>query len=183
MKISMRSRYKVLNPDGIYFITSSIVNWIPVFTSDKYYSIIIENLKFYQKNEGLKIFAYVLLNNHFHLIVSCKELIKMMQSFKKFTAKEIINNLKEDGKTNLLLKFHQLKKSYKTTSSHQIWQEGYFPKEMISIIELRQKIDYMHLNPIRKGYVKNPEDWVYSSATDYLTNRKGLIELDINLLG
>jgi putative transposase len=89
----MRSNYKILNQKGVYFVTSTIVDWIPVFTSSKYFSILIDNLKFYQKNNRLKIYAYVILNNHFHLIVSNENLSKTIQSFKKYTAKQIIENL------------------------------------------------------------------------------------------
>ena len=51
-----------------------------------------------------------------------------MQSLKKYTAKEIIDNLTKDGKTNILNRFKFAKKDYKTTSIHQVWQEGFMPK-------------------------------------------------------
>ncbi len=80
----MRSRLKILTDDGIYFVTSTIINWIPVFSSDKYYSIIIDALNFYKRNKDLKIYSYVILDNHFHLIVSHKDLSLIMQSLKIF---------------------------------------------------------------------------------------------------
>ncbi|MDQ3020065.1 MAG: hypothetical protein M3R36_05785 [Bacteroidota bacterium] len=42
---------------------------------------------------------------------------------------------------------------------------------------LKQKIVYIHNNPVRKGFVKNPEDWKYSSVVDYLTDKKGLLDI------
>ena len=72
----MRTRYKVIDDEGYYFVTSSIVEMIPVFTNEKYFQILIDSFKFCQKEKGLKIFFYVLLDNHFHLITSGKEYIK-----------------------------------------------------------------------------------------------------------
>ena len=66
----MRSRYKITDQDGIYFITSTIVEWLPVFTNLPYFQIIIDSLKFCIKSKALKLYAYVILDNHFHLIVS-----------------------------------------------------------------------------------------------------------------
>jgi putative transposase len=177
----MRSRYKIGCSESTFFVTSTIVDWIPIFTSEKYYSIIINNIKFYQSNYNLTIFAYVILENHFHLIISNKNISKTIQSLKKYTAKEIIENLRNDGRTDILKKFELARKNYKTTSKHQIWQEGFHPKEIFTGKELWQKIKYIHMNPVRKGLVEKPEDWKYSSAVDYLTDEKGLIDLELSL--
>jgi len=106
-------------------------------------------------------------------------LSKTIQSFKKYTAKQIIENLVNDGNLELLKKFEYAKKDYKVTSKHQVWQKGFFPKEILTQEALNQKLEYIHMNPVMKGYVEFPEDWIYSSAGDYLLNRKGLIDLDL----
>lgn len=91
----MRSRDKITDQDGIYFITSTIVEWLPVFTSLTYFQIIINSLKFCIKNKALKLYAYVILDNHFHLIVPGLQLSKNIQDFKKF--------LLEGGNISLVL--------------------------------------------------------------------------------
>ena len=68
----MRDRYKILEENGIYFVTSTIIEWIPIFTQKVYFDIVIETLKFCKKNKGLQLYAYVIMDNHFHLIVSSK---------------------------------------------------------------------------------------------------------------
>ena len=178
----MRSRLKILTDDGIYFVTSTIINWIPVFSSDKYYSIIIDALNFYKRNKDLKIYSYVILDNHFHLIVSHKDLSLIMQSFKKYSAKMIINNLQDEGKIEILKIFEKERRMYQDRNYHKVWQDSFYPKEIASIEILRQKIEYIHLNPVRKGFVNNAIDWKYSSAIDYLSEKKGLIEIDRTLM-
>jgi REP element-mobilizing transposase RayT len=177
----MRSSYKILNPEGVYFVTSTIVDWIPIFTSPKYFSILIDNFKFYQLHNNLKIYSYVILENHFHMIVSNNNLSKTMQSLKKYTAKEIIENLVKDGKRDILNKLELAKKDYKTTSIHQVWQEGFMPKEILTPKELNQKMEYVHMNPVKRGLVELPEQWIYSSACDYLADKNGLIDIDFSL--
>ncbi|CAN5598436.1 hypothetical protein BH10BAC5_BH10BAC5_21370 [soil metagenome] len=173
----MRSRYKIYNKEGVFFITSSIVNWIPIFKSRKYSDILIENLKFYQINNGLIIYAYVIMPDHFHLIGSNDELTKTIQSFKKYTAKEIITNLKRDNNLSILNEFRDEKLSYKTSSEFQVWQEGFHPQEMLNNEILKQKIEYIHYNPVRNALVEKAEDWLYSSAKDYSIEDNGLINI------
>ena len=109
----MRSRYKILNKNGIFFVTSTIVNWIPVFTDENYFNLLIDTLKFYQVNNKLIIYAYVLMENHFHLIISNDNVSKIMQSIKKYSAKKIIRNLDIDRKVEILKEFRNIKPDYK----------------------------------------------------------------------
>ncbi|MGR3176937.1 MAG: transposase [Candidatus Anammoxibacter sp.] len=89
----MRTRYKIIDNEGIYFITSTIVEWIPVFTTQKYSDIIIQSIKYCKEHKGLKLYAYVILDNHFHLVASAPELSSVVASLKQFTAREIIAQL------------------------------------------------------------------------------------------
>ncbi len=177
IRLVMRSRYKILNRNGIFFVTSTIVNWIPVFTEQKYFDLMINTLKFYQVNNNLVIYAYVLMENHFHLIISNENVFNVMQSIKKYTAKLIIKNLDIDRKEGILKEFRETKPEYKTTSNHQVWQESFHPQEIISMHMLKQKIQYIHYNPVRKNLVNKPHDWKYSSAMDYISGKKGLLDI------
>ncbi|HAX47358.1 MAG TPA: transposase [Ignavibacteria bacterium] len=174
----MRSTYKIHNPDGVFFITSTIVDWIQVFKSEKYYEILFESIRYSQLNKDLKLFAYVFLPDHFHLVVSGKDLSNTFKSIKGFSAKEIIKELNRESSTNLLNRFRMLKMGYKTKSEFQVWQESFHPKELLTEEILQQKVDYIHMNPVRKGLVDKPEDWKYSSAGYYATGVNGLLHLN-----
>ncbi len=104
------------------------------------------------------------MRNHFHLVCRCPNLKEAIQSFKSYTAKEIINELENDNKYELLKLLEIFKLKHKSGSKYQIWQEGYHPKQIIDSKSLVQKINYIHHNPVRKGLVSNPTDWKYSSA-------------------
>ncbi len=159
-------------------MTSSIINWIPVFTIKDHFDIVIDSLKYSRKNSGMKLFAYVIMDNHMHLIVSSENLSKTIQSIKSFTSKQLIESFKKRKMTQLLDKLRLNKAAYKTESTYQVWQEGYHPQEISSQEMMFQKIEYIHNNPVRRGLVRKPEEWLYSSALSLLSDNKGVLELD-----
>ncbi len=173
----MKTHYKITDKDGIYFLTSTTLEWIPIFTRQPYFDILTQSLSFCQINKQLKIYAYVIMDNHFHLIAQQQELSRVMQDFKSFTAKKVIQQLKNDKKEWVLnwLKYYKL--YYKKESEYQIWQEGFQPKLITSEDILKQKIEYIHNNPVKAGFVAKPEHWVYSSASNYLLG-EGILEID-----
>ena len=130
------------------------------------------NFIFYQLKHQIEIIAYVIMDNHFHIICKSKTLKEAIQSLKSYSAREIINELILVKKTSLLEELKEKKLQHKTESEFQLWQEGYHPQEMTNSLILKQKIDYIHYNPVRRGLVSKPEDWRYSSARNYLTGEQ-----------
>ena len=173
----MRSSYKIVDPDGMYFVSSTIVEWIPIFTRERYYQIITNSLNFCKSEKDLKIHYYVIMDNHFHLIVKHPKLSDVMRSLKGFTADKILEELHQDQyKWKLdLLKYYR--RRYKSTN-YQVWQEGFHPQLISSDKMLAQKVEYLHFNPVKRGFVNNPEDWKYSSANNRNWDGSIIIELD-----
>lgn len=130
----------------------------------------------------MKLFAYVIMNNHMHLIVSSENLSKTMQSIKSFTSKQLIESFEKRNMTWILNELRINKAAYKNESTYQVWQEGYHPQEITSHEMMLQKIEYIHYNPVRRGLVRKPEEWIYSSALNFMSDNKGLIELDTLLM-
>ncbi len=173
----MRSRYKFDNDKGLYFITSSIVEFIPIFTSNVYCKIILDSLQFSRVQKNLKIIAYVIMDNHFHAIIESDNLQNKIKAIKGYTAIEILKQLNIDNKNWLLNQLEFYKKKHKNKSKYQVWQEGAHPQLIQNQEMAIQKIDYIHYNPIKRGLVEKPEHWVFSSASNYINN-SGVIEID-----
>jgi len=173
----MRSSYKIYEKEGVYFITSTIIEWIPVFTSKDYFDILVSSLNYCAENKELHIFSWVILDNHFHLVCHAPELGKAVQSLKRHTASQIISQLEQDNKKWLLNLFAYYKKRHKKESEHQVWQEGFHPQLIASDDMLTQKIEYIHYNPVKRDYVANPENWLHSSANFYATREEGLVKM------
>ena len=172
-----RSRYKMYEPTHPHFVTCTILHWLPIFTRKESVKIIIDSLKFLQEKDNLKLYAYVILENHLHMLVQSDDLPKTMESFKKYTANRILKLLKEENVKTLLEQFKFYKKAHKTDKEYQIWEEGYQPKLMQTDTMMRSKIKYIHENPVKRGYVDDATHWRYSSARDY-DGVQGLVEIE-----
>ena len=166
-RIMGRSRYKIYEPTHPHFLTCTVLNWLPIFTRQESVMILIESLKYLQQEENLKLYAYVILENHLHLVAQSDDIGRSMRHFKSFTAKEILKLLHQERAHTLLKQFQFYKKAHKKDRSYQIWQEGYQPKLIQSEAMMMEKIQYIHDNPVKRGYVDEAKHWRYSSARDY----------------
>ena len=85
--------------EQVYFVTDTVVDWVDIFTRPKYKHIILEALTYCQREKGLVIYAWVLMSNHLHAIVSAQEgttVSEIWRDFKKFTSKQILAELAID---------------------------------------------------------------------------------------
>jgi len=162
-----------LKSNKAYFITMTVVGWIDVFTRKNHLDAIIESLKYCQKEKGLIIYAYVIMSNHLHLIVDTKELFsinEIIRDFKKFTSKKIICQIQNEPESRREWMLQQFANAANESAKHKsfkFWQSGNHAIEVFTEKFVWKKINYIHDNPVRAGYVKNQWDWVYSSASNY----------------
>ena len=157
-------------------MTNTIVAWLPVFSYPDYANIILDSWRFLQRERSIVILAWVILENHLHWIATGPQLAKRVGEFKSFTAKEIFHKMEEIGAKTLLQELTYYKLRHKVDQEHQLWQEGSHPKVIESDDVMWQKIEYTHNNPLRRGYVDQPEHWRYSSARSY-AGQPGLIDV------
>lgn len=171
-----RSRYKIDESTAPHFVTCTILHWIPIFTRVESTDIIFDSLKYLQQTDNLKLYAYVILENHLHLVVSSDDISKSMRKFKAHTAKEILKLLQENNIKTILEQLAFYKKAHKKNTTYQLWQEGIQPKLISSDKIMIEKINYIHQNPVKRGYIDEAKYWRYSSARDY-EGIDGLIEI------
>ena len=120
----------------------------------------IESFIYCQKEKGLVIHAYVIMTNHIHMIISRKgtnELSAILRDLKKFTSFKIIGaimaNDQESRKNWMLKMFEESGIQNKHNTKYQFWQEGNHPVELVDIIMIEQRLDYIHQNPVKAGFV------------------------------
>jgi REP element-mobilizing transposase RayT len=168
----MTTGYQIKDQDALYFLTFQIVDWLDVFTRKVYKDIIIDSFKYSIENKGFDLFAYVIMSNHVHLIAhsSTGQLSSAIRDIKKFTSKRIINTLLEvnESRKDWLLNRFKFRASQHTRNEvYQVWTHENHAVLLYSNEFIREKIDYIHENPVRAGIVRNPEDYLYSSARNY----------------
>ncbi len=162
-----RTRYRIFESEYPYFMTCTVVGWLPLFTRRESVDEVLNSWRYLQADAGLKLFGYVVLENHLHCILKAPQLGRTVQRFKAHTAKKIIELLERRCATTLLRQLEALKLKHKAESEHQVWQEGSHPQQITSDEMLLQKLDYIHQNPVKRGYVDDPTHWRYSSARNY----------------
>ena len=169
----MSRKYKFHNTAGLYFVSFATVNWIDVFTRQLYFDVLAESVNYCRKEKGMELYAYCFMPSHVHFIFRSanKEPSELLRDFKKYTSKKITeaieNNPQESRKEWLLWHFERAGKKNATTSKYQFWQQHNKPIELWSEKVIKQKIDYIHNNPIVNGFVTNAVDWKYSSARNF----------------
>ena len=99
----MSRKYKFYDPEGTYFLSTAVVCWIDVFTRSLYKEIIVDSLRYCVQQKGLVLYAYVIMSNHIHLIISKQQqatptLSDIVRDFKEFTATNIIKAIKDNRK-------------------------------------------------------------------------------------
>ncbi|MEP4095753.1 transposase [Reichenbachiella sp.] len=177
----MSEKYKFRDPEGIYFVTSTVVHWIDLFTRREFKYIVVDSLKYCQKEKGLIIHAWVLMPSHLHMVISTngKPLESIMRDFKKHTSRAIIKELdriNESRKEWLMRAFGNAAKKVKRVTSYKVWQDGNHPILLDTNQLQEQKVDYIHRNPVETEVVDESVYYWYSSARDY-SGQKGLLEV------
>jgi putative transposase len=171
-----RTRYEIHEKDQPHFLTCTIVGWLPIFTRQETVNIVLDSWRFLQKENRLTLYGFVVLENHLHLIASAPDLSKEIGDFKSFTARRIIDYLTEQKVTTLLQQLRFWKNHYKVDREYQLWQEGSHPQQILDDKMMLQKLEYIHLNPVKRGFVDDAIHWRYSSARNY-HGMPGLIEV------
>ena len=179
----MSRNCKFYNPEGVYFVSFAVVDWMDVFIRNEYKNIILDSLRFCQKKKGMAVFAWCIMTSHVHLVFrSAKDGVKpelLLGDFKRFTSqqivKAIIENPQESRKEWLLDKLKDAAQKSSNVKHYQLWQHNNRPIELWSNKVLDEKISYIHQNPVEEGLVFKAEDYMYSSAIDYAGER-GLLD-------
>jgi REP element-mobilizing transposase RayT len=174
--------YQVYNQQATYFVTFTIVDWVDLLSRKVYRDIVIESLRYCISYKGLKVYSYVIMTNHIHLIIQSDGsnlLSDIIRDFKKYTAKQFIETILKEPESRrewLLKRFAFNAVQHSRNSNYQIWTHENHAIEINSHHFFEQKNNYILQNPVRAGWVDKPEDYIYSSAYE-LCGRGNKIEI------
>jgi len=169
----MSDKYKIHDQEKAYFLTMTVVGWIDVFTRKNHKLLIVNSLHYCQKEKGLEIYGWCLMSNHLHLIARATgkfSLSEILRDFKKFTSKKIVEQVinEPESRREWILRYFEFSGKYlKRIENYKFWQDGNHAEVIYSPRFFYQKLNYIHQNPVREMIVKNPEDYLFSSARNY----------------
>jgi REP element-mobilizing transposase RayT len=169
----MSDKYKIWDQGKAYFLTLTVVGWIDVFTRKNHKMVIINSLKYCQKEKGLVLFGYCLMPSHLHLIARAENNYSMsniLRDFKKYTSKAIIRQISDEPESRrdwMLEYFKKAGENLRGITNYKLWQDGNHAEVISSNRFFNEKLDYIHYNPVEELIVEKPEDYFFSSARNY----------------
>lgn len=131
----MTGGYKIRDQNALHYLTFQVVYWIDIFSRQLYRDIMLNSFRFCQKEKGLKVYAYVIMSNHVHCILSSgkTDLSTIIKELKTYTSKQIIKAIQEEPESRrewLLFMFERAAKKHKRNSKYQLWTHENQPKEL-----------------------------------------------------
>ncbi len=150
------------------FFTATNLEWKKLLKPDKYKEIIAHSLRFLVQDKRIILYAFVIMDNHLHLIWQIQRGISaeaVQRDFQKFTAQQI--------KKDLLKNHREVLTHFKVDAKdrqYQFWERNPLSIELRKDKVFQQKLDYLHNNPVKAGLYRLPEEYRYSSASFYELN-------------
>jgi putative transposase len=169
----MSRKYKFKDNEQLYFITYAVVNWIDFFTRNEYKDVLLKSWQHCCEHKGFEVYAWVIMTNHVHMIIGSNKnpLEDIVRDMKRHTSVELKKTLQqhagESRKEWMLWMMERAGKKNGNNENFQLWQQHNQPIELTTIEMIKQKLDYIHNNPVKAGIVDKAEEYLYSSARDY----------------
>lgn len=160
-------KYSQYHPD---FTTVTCLEWKRILADDRYKDLVVDSLRFLVKDERINLYSFVIMDNHFHLIWQMKgdhERRDVQRDFLKYTAQQILRDI-----TNPRRPLHNQLFVNTSDRKFQVWERNSLSIPLYSFNVFRQKLAYIHNNPVVAGMCRVPEDYKYSSASFYFKNDK-----------
>jgi putative transposase len=153
---------RYIESGGVYFITSVTEGRIPILV-DVSARFMVVNLIYHKYLLDYKLFGYVVMPEHFHLLI---------QPSKKYNISKIMNLVKG----NFARKYNEIHNRQGT----KVWQQGFHDSVVRDEKEINKWLEYMHWNPVKKGLVKSPAEYEFSSHCQYygITRKSIYVPID-----
>lgn len=156
-----------------YFVTWTLVEWLHLFDKEAYRLIVLDALNYLRMRKKTQLNAFVIMPSHIHAVLWPDlgiNLSDVIRDFKRFTSRKISKEAEMQNAAEVLEIFKRARSQNRMqeASQHQVWQEGSHPEAIFTEKFARQKMDYIHMNPVKADLVKTADEWQYSSARAYL---------------
>ncbi len=163
-------------------MTFTIVGWIDLFSRKLYRDSLLKNMTYCREHKNLRVGAYVIMTNHVHVIwqSATGHLSDTLRDFKSYCTKEFICLIEKENESRQEWLLHMFRFHANRTNRNKefkIWTNDNHPEEILTSDFLKCKLNYIHENPVRAGWVNNAEEYLYSSASNYATG-KGVFKID-----
>jgi len=180
MSVNKRIHRKSYNDLGhAHELTFGCYRGFPFLAKERTCEWLAEAISNARVQTGLRLWSYVFMPNHVHLIVhfgrEAYRIEDALKAIKQPVARKALAYLRQ----NLPEWIPRLtRKRGRKTETH-FWQRGGgYDRNITEPVTLEKMIEYIHMNPVRKELVVRPEDWTWSSAGWFLDSSNNVLEPD-----
>jgi len=179
----MSRKRKYNSENHVHFLTGVVNKRMKLFQEHpECCQIFLENLKFYRNRLDFKFLGYVIMPEHYHLLImpsSKSEISKILMVLKGYSAKKIIEFLRnEDIKFLNKFKLPVNKIKRIKDSRYRVFKPDDYDFNIFTQEKLIEKLNYMHNNPVKRGLVEKPSEYLYSSSKNYELYDDSFIQID-----
>jgi putative transposase len=173
--------FKSHDPNIFHYTTTVCFNRVRVFRSEIARRLFIEALAETREKCEFKLIGFVVMPDHAHLILNPlnRDIGAVMRRLKSTSARLILDWLRESNHLPSLRKL-ALAVPQARSHTHSLWQKDFSSIDLWSPRFIRQKLNYIHLNPVRAGLCEQPTDWKWSSYRAYLPHEAGSVPIEID---
>ncbi len=178
----MRRRHKS-SEYPVHFISGYVRYRVPLFElRPDIARLFVEALCFYRRKYGLQIFGFVVMPDHYHLLLGFPPVLRIsnfLRDFKSYVGKQVVERLQAEGAFTLLDRFRNSRSRKRFRDpKYRVLQPDNDDRVIYSEKFFRQKLDYIHSNPVKKGLVPIAAEYPWSSCRSYLTGEEHPIRVD-----
>jgi putative transposase len=160
----------------LHFITCTCYRRLPLLGSIRAKNAFAKILGEVRQRYGFLLVGYVAMPNHIHILIS--EPVKgtpstVMQVLKQRVSRSLRARKRRASGAQLRLPFGE-----SDGAPRQFWQRRFHDFNVWSHKKRREKLEYMHMNPLKRKLVRDPRDWPWSSYSHYMRGEEGLVRID-----
>jgi putative transposase len=146
----------------LHFLTFSCYRRLPLLNTARARNVFVRALEEIRERHRFLLVGYVVMPDHVHLLIgepSKGKLSMVLQALKQRVSRD-------------------LRKAGRDANLKRFWQARFYDFNVHSAGKRREKLDYMHANPVKRGLVKSPAEWAWSSWSFYATGKMGVVRID-----
>jgi len=172
------------SPGKLQFITASTYRRAPLFLSERFCRCFVETLAEARQATQFLLIGWVLMPDHFHLLIKpepAETTSLIVQRLKSRTATRVLKLLRDNQEhpwCRKMLARLVLPPSVHDESHYRAWRRRFYPFSIHSEKKRLEKLDYMHNNPVKRGLVSSPGEWLWSSWRFYFLQDASMLTMD-----
>jgi putative transposase len=173
--------FKSREQNLVHYVTTVTYQRVPVFSNDRSCSLLIEALSETRLKDPFKLIGYVVTPDHFHLLANPlnMDITRLIGRLKGRVASRILKWLRAENKAQSLAKL-ALRKPLGSGQTHALWLQDFSAVDIWSPKFIRQKLNYIHMNPVRAGLCDHPAKWRWSSYQAYFPHELGEVPIEVD---